>query len=260
MQKVIAEFRPEVVHVHNTFAALSPSVLWVAKRQGAAGVLTVHNYRLMCATATLLRDGTPCQDCVGRWAFAAIRHNCEFSSSAAIVACTAVGQVFHRILRTYNRTVDAFIALTGFQRDLLIRSGFPAERIHGIIVHALRRGVPFANGTVDVVYHSQLLEHIDREDAAPFLRECCRVLMPGGILPIVVPNLETTAREYVFAFDRMDAGVGAPTEHGRAIEGLFEQLSRRKPAATRAQRPTVRLLKSLLRRSAPSAGKTHRWM
>ena len=130
VEAAIKSLRPDIVHVHNTFAALSPSVFWAARHTGVAVVLTVHNYRLLCATGLLLRDGAPCQECVGRWPVAAVRHRCEFSSSSAIGACTAVGQAFHRILNTYDRAVDAFVALTEFQRGLLIRGGFPGRRIH----------------------------------------------------------------------------------------------------------------------------------
>ena len=130
VEAAITHLHPNIVHVHNTFAALSPSIFWAAKHSGVPVVLTVHNYRLLCATGLLLRDGAPCQECVGRWPVAAVQHRCQFSSSSAIGACTAVGQALHRILNTYNRAVDAFVALTEFQRALLIRGGFPGQRIH----------------------------------------------------------------------------------------------------------------------------------
>jgi glycosyltransferase involved in cell wall biosynthesis len=130
VEAAITRLRPDIVHVHNTFAALSPSIFWAAKHSGVAVVLTVHNYRLLCANGLLLRDGAPCQECVGRWPVAAVRHRCHFSSSSAIGACIAVGQALHRIGNTYTRAVDAFVALTEFQRALLIRGGFPGQLIH----------------------------------------------------------------------------------------------------------------------------------
>lgn len=71
------------------------------------------------------------------------------------------------------------------------------ERLHkfrsipdNIIVHNLAKGIPFPDGSVDVVYHSHLLEHLDRDVAERFLREVQRVLRLGGIQRIVVPDLE----------------------------------------------------------------------
>jgi predicted SAM-dependent methyltransferase len=67
-------------------------------------------------------------------------------------------------------------------------------------------GVPLADGTADFIYHSHVLEHLCREDARRFLQECHRILKPGGILRIAVPDLEDAAREYLKNIARCDAG------------------------------------------------------
>lgn len=69
----------------------------------------------------------------------------------------------------------------------------------GIMVHNLRGGIPFCDETVDVVYASHVLEHFDRNDALSFMREVRRVLRPGGICRIVVPDLEWAAKAYINA-------------------------------------------------------------
>ncbi len=61
----------------------------------------------------------------------------------------------------------------------------------------LLQPLPFAPESFSVVYHSHLLEHLPRERALPFIRECFRVLIPGGILRVVVPDLETIVRLYL---------------------------------------------------------------
>ena len=58
-------------------------------------------------------------------------------------------------------------------------------------------GIPFSSGRFDVVYHSQVLEHFPKNEATAFLLECFRVLTPGGTLRVVVPDLESIAREYL---------------------------------------------------------------
>ena len=68
------------------------------------------------------------------------------------------------------------------------------------------RGLPFADASFDFVYHSHLLEHLTPEQAAPFLRECHRVLAPGGTVRVVVPDLEAIVRLYLQALDRARAG------------------------------------------------------
>lgn len=63
--------------------------------------------------------------------------------------------------------------------------------------HNLLHGFPYPDNQFDVVYHSQVLEHIPKDKAAGFLRECLRVLKPGGVLRVVVPDLENIATEYL---------------------------------------------------------------
>lgn len=75
-----------------------------------------------------------------------------------------------------------------------------------VLGYDLRLGIPFADDTFDVVYHSHILEHFSKERAAFFLRECLRVLRPGGLLRVVVPDLENIARAYLAALDAAAAG------------------------------------------------------
>ncbi|HET8776836.1 MAG TPA: glycosyltransferase [Candidatus Limnocylindria bacterium] len=128
VEAAIAEVRPELVHVHNTFAVASPAVLRAAHRAGVAVVHSLHNFRLVCPVATAFRDGRPCTDCVGRaipWP--GVIHACvRDSMSQSAVAATAL--VVHRALGTFRSAVDGYLALTNFQRDLLIVGGVPARR------------------------------------------------------------------------------------------------------------------------------------
>src|ERR1017187_8522768 len=62
-------------------------------------------------------------------------------------------------------------------------------------------GIPFAAETFDVVYHSHLLEHLPKQIAPPFLRDCCRVLKRGGVVRVVVPDFEQIARTYLDALE-----------------------------------------------------------
>lgn len=65
-----------------------------------------------------------------------------------------------------------------------------------VIEHNILLGLPFETNQFDAVYHSQVLEHIPKESAHSFIAECFRVLKPGGILRVVVPDLENIVSEY----------------------------------------------------------------
>lgn len=121
--------RAQVVHFHNTFPLLSPTVYSAARQAGAAVVQTLHNYRLICPAATLFRNGKPCEQCVGRLPLAGVAHGCYRGSRAATAAATVMLGV-HRAIGTYGQDVDAYIALTRFARDKFLAAGFDPEQLH----------------------------------------------------------------------------------------------------------------------------------
>jgi SAM-dependent methyltransferase len=72
-----------------------------------------------------------------------------------------------------------------------------ASRSPEVLIHDLRRGIPRGDASCDGVYHSNVIEHIRREDALTFLGECFRVLKPGGVLRIATPDLERICELYL---------------------------------------------------------------
>ncbi len=126
----IARFRPDVVHVHNFFPLLSPSVYDACRALGVPVVQTLHNYRLTCPNAILYRAGKVCEDCLGKpLPWPGVMRGCYRDSrvQSAVVAAMIAG---HRLRGTWRERVDAFIALTSFQRDLLLKAGLPPEKLH----------------------------------------------------------------------------------------------------------------------------------
>ncbi len=126
---VIERFRPAVAHFTNTFPLVSPSAYYACHRRGVAVVQTVQNYRLVCPSGVLLRDGAICEDCVGRsFAWPGIRHRC-YRNSAAQSATVAAMLWSHRQLKTWSRRVDLYVSATEFSRAKLAEGGIPADRI-----------------------------------------------------------------------------------------------------------------------------------
>ena len=118
----------QVVHVHNFFPLLSPSVIEGARDAGAAVVQTLHNYRAICANGLLMRDGAVCEQCVGRVGWPALHHRCYRGSFAGSAAVVAMQQVIRRG-GTWDRPGTRLIALTRFARARLIEGGLPADRL-----------------------------------------------------------------------------------------------------------------------------------
>ena len=65
-----------------------------------------------------------------------------------------------------------------------------------IFVHNIRKPLPFPEGSADAVYASHVLEHLYREEGQQLIRDCFRVLAPGGVIRIVVPDVNAIVREY----------------------------------------------------------------
>ncbi|MBY6070786.1 glycosyltransferase family 4 protein [Marinobacter salsuginis] len=119
----------DVLHAHNTFPMISPSVFWAA-RGLAARVMTLHNYRLFCANAIPLRGGKVCTECLHkRSALPAMLHGC-YRNSRIATAPLATSVELHRRIGTWKHQVEAFICLSEFQRELMIDAGLPKHKVH----------------------------------------------------------------------------------------------------------------------------------
>lgn len=128
-QKALDEATPDVIHVHNTFPLISPSIFWAAHNHRAAVVLTLHNYRIFCAAAIAMRDGKPCMKCLEQASVKpAITHRCYRQSRIATLPVVGMIALHHR-LKTWGRMVDAFIAMSEFQRNKMVEAGLPTEKI-----------------------------------------------------------------------------------------------------------------------------------
>jgi glycosyltransferase involved in cell wall biosynthesis len=128
LERRIESLRPDVVHVHNTWFSLSPSVLSSARRAGCAVVMTLQNYRLVCVSSNLFRDSQLCEDCVGRGPWRGVAHRC-YRDSAALSGVLAAQIQLHRSLGTWRREVDVYVAVSRFGIARHRAGGVPAERI-----------------------------------------------------------------------------------------------------------------------------------
>lgn len=129
LRALIRQERPQVVHLHNTFPLISPSAYYAAKAAGLPVVQTLHNYRLLCPNALFFRDGHVCEECRSRVVpWPSVLHAC-YRASWVTSSGVAVMITLHRLLRTWTRNVDTYIALTNFARRKFIAGGIPADKV-----------------------------------------------------------------------------------------------------------------------------------
>jgi glycosyltransferase involved in cell wall biosynthesis len=158
LEQLAARLRPHIAHVHNTWFALSPSILPALRRAGVPVVMTLHNYRLLCANSRLFRDGRPCEDCVGTHPWHGVRHRCYRDS--ALQSLPAAGTIaLHGLLGTWRRDVSLFLALNDFSRTRFVSGGLPPERIRvkpNFVADPGPRAVPNA-GSPTVLYAGRIV-------------------------------------------------------------------------------------------------------
>ena len=128
VSREITAFGPDVVHVHNFFPLISPSIYDACHQAGVPVVQTLHNYRSICPAAILLREGRLCEDCVHGTAYQAVQHACYRGSRLASLAVARMVDV-HRRKGTWRNKVDRFIALTRFAKTKFVEAGFPENKI-----------------------------------------------------------------------------------------------------------------------------------
>lgn len=128
LEALLDEVRPDVVHLHNIYHHLSPSILGVLKRRGLPVVMTLHDLRLLCPAIHMLRRGVLCEDCRGGHFVEAIRGKCVKDSLAAS-ALAAVETWHHTQRRLYPGAVSRFLCPSDFLRRKYIEWGWPAEQL-----------------------------------------------------------------------------------------------------------------------------------
>ena len=157
-----------------------------------------------------------------------------------------------------------------FRRNRLLRTIVPlwlkGERLDhfnslpdNIVVYNLAKGIPYESNSLDVVYHSHMLETLDRDIASIFLMEVRRVLKPGGIQRIVAKDLEKTCRDYLSHILISDNNFAEASKHDFYIAAIIEESIRRESYGTSQQKPLIRFIENAILGDARRRGETRQW-
>lgn len=154
ISKLLAEEKPDVVHVHNVFPLISPSVLGVCRRAGVPVVMTVHNYRLVCPNGLHMPKGSSeiCERCCGGREYWCLLKRCEENLFKSLGY--SLRNYVARQSGMYRHNVAIYICLTEFQRQRLLAEGFAPERltvVPNMIDSSMSRSMNGADGYVAYV-------------------------------------------------------------------------------------------------------------
>jgi glycosyltransferase involved in cell wall biosynthesis len=145
--------RPDVMHVHNFFPLLSPSIFDAARDAGVASVFTLHNFRILCPTAFLYHEDNVRERSLHHPCWWTVRRRVYRGSMLGTLAVAHMVET-HKRAGTWNSKVDRFIALTPYAKRKFIEGGLPADRIavkaHSVADRPGRASEPIRRGALYV--------------------------------------------------------------------------------------------------------------
>lgn len=174
----------------------------------------------------------------------------------------------HRAWNNIDRSPYAWLVRHATLAKLLKRLGLLSEqrcqRLEAVdpqlVYGDVRRGLPFASDTFEAVYHSYFMGVIDRKQVPYVLRECHRVLKPGGTIRVVVRDFEQLVNRYTEAVAALGRGDdGAEGDHDAVASDMFELMVRRTARGTSEQRFPMCVLERFVRGNTVDQGEALRW-
>jgi len=169
--------------------------------------------------------------------------------------CVNVDWSMYMVLRQNSWALPLIAPMIGPERVQRIKA------MRGTMVRQnLKNGLPFEDGFADAAYHSHVMEHIPRDAVVGFQKEILRVLKPGGIQRLCLPDLEQLVNEYTRSLAADDTTDDASRRHDASVAEMFEQCVREAPGGARARSAFRQRLETLLLGDARARGETHRWM
>ena len=125
-EKILRDFRPDVVHLNNIHSYLSPIVAKIAKRHHCRVVWTLHDYKLLCPSYSCLRDNASCELCFHKKS-PVLKLRCMKNSLAASALAYLEALRWNRT--TLERYTDAFICPSQFMALKMTSGGFNPDKL-----------------------------------------------------------------------------------------------------------------------------------
>jgi glycosyltransferase involved in cell wall biosynthesis len=154
-KRLLSDFKPDVVHLHNVHSYISPLVARIAHRKGLRVIWTLHDYKLLCPSYSCLRDGKPCELCYADKRNV-VKYSCMKNSRAASLLAWMEAIYWNR--RKLERITDRFVSPSSFLKEKMIAGGFDAKQIEVLHNFMYKRSLPRANKEDYYCYVGRLSE------------------------------------------------------------------------------------------------------
>lgn len=131
--KLVLDFKPDIIHLHNIYHQISPSILTVAKKYKVPVVMHVHDYKLLCPNYQLFADGAPCEACKPNKYYHCLQKRCFKNSLSQSALATLEMYIHHNLLKIYEKNIQTFIAPSNFMKQKMLDFNWPEKNIKVII-------------------------------------------------------------------------------------------------------------------------------
>jgi len=127
--RLLDDFKPDIIHIHNIYHHISPSILEAAFKRKIPVVMHLHDYKLICANHALFTNGSVCQACRTNNYWQCLKNRCIKDSWPASALAAFEMYLHHSILKIYENKVNVFIAPSRFMKDMAVAFGQAADKI-----------------------------------------------------------------------------------------------------------------------------------
>ncbi|MDD3285449.1 MAG: glycosyltransferase [Patescibacteria group bacterium] len=127
-KKLLADFQPDIIHCHNIYHQLSPSILDAARQAKIPVVMHLHDYKLICPNYKLYTEGSACQRCKKHRYWECVKHRCVDNSQSKSLLAAVEMTIHHRFLKIYQKGVSLFIAPSNFMKKICVDFGWPEDK------------------------------------------------------------------------------------------------------------------------------------
>lgn len=128
-RRLVKDFRPDIIHIHNIYHQISPSILRVAKKRKIPVIMHLHDYKLVCPNYQLLAHNKICYRCLGGKYYNCLQQRCFKNSFWRSFLATIEMYLHHRLLKVYRKNIDLFIAPSQSMKDTVVKFGWPENKI-----------------------------------------------------------------------------------------------------------------------------------
>ena len=153
--RLIKDFQPEIIHLHNIYHHLSPSILDAAAHAKIPVVMHLHDYKLICPNHALFTDGAVCERCRPQHYGRCWKHRCVKNSLTASALAALEMYLHHSLLKIYEKNIAVFIAPSEFMKNTAVRFGQDEKKIQ-VIYNPYGREFSAGNGATEKIENKKM--------------------------------------------------------------------------------------------------------